>query len=511
MAHGGFFLVRHFAKRLAVRRIEEDRVVSEAVDSGRARCERPSTVAAGLEQDLLAVPRRPTHTRIAPSRSETSTFTHPPVDVIKALVVARVFSKVASRVNAGLSVQRIDLESGVFGQRCDRRSRARSKSPSGVRSRRTTSPSPPAPRDPENPPASSTPRAPHRRIRRISRSFPGLVVAMSTSRTRVSYFRPSASHATAHAPPPPGVRIAFCRPMANTDTSSYWIDNTPAPRFSALKEDIAVDVLVIGAGITGITAAYLLKRAGYNVALVDKDRCLSGDTSNTTAHLTCVTDTLLSDLVKNFGKDHAQAVWDAQLAAIDTIDRIVWREQIKCQFDWVPAYLFNPSAATAGRIRKAARSICRKKPRSRPSWDSTPSYIDAVPFVNRPGVRFDNQAKFHPRKYLIALLRLLCSGKGCQVFEQTERRGDRRARPSPRRPPTARGFTASTCSSRRTCRCRESRDCFPQRSFNRSWRPTAPTSSAAGYRAARFTKRSTGTRAIRTTTCASIAGTTTTS
>src|SRR5688572_1747966 len=146
----------------------------------------------------------------------------------------------------------------------------------------------------------------------------------------------------------PTSRRADCisRPMAKTDTSSYWLDNTPAPKFSALKEDIAVDVLVIGAGITGITAAYLLKRAGHNVALVEKGRCLTGDTTYTTAHLTCVTDTLLSDLVKNFGKDHAQAVWDAQLAAIDTIERTVWREQIKCQFDWVSAYLYNPSAET---------------------------------------------------------------------------------------------------------------------------------------------------------------------
>ena len=63
--------------------------------------------------------------------------------------------------------------------------------------------------------------------------------------------------------------------MAPVDTNSYWTDNTPAPRFSALKEDLAVDVLIIGAGITGITAAYLLKRAGLHVALVERDRCAS--------------------------------------------------------------------------------------------------------------------------------------------------------------------------------------------------------------------------------------------
>ena len=59
------------------------------------------------------------------------------------------------------------------------------------------------------------------------------------------------------------------------------------------------------------------------------------------------------------------------------------------------------------------------------SWDSTPSSSTRAPFINQPAVRFDNQAKFHPRKYLVALLRLLCAGKGCQVFEQTEHRRDR--------------------------------------------------------------------------------------
>src|SRR5438874_13637908 len=130
--------------------------------------------------------------------------------------------------------------------------------------------------------------------------------------------------------------------MKPIDTSSYWNDNAPAPRFSPLKEDIAVDVLVVGAGITGITAAYLLKRAGLTVALVDGGRCVDGETAYTTAHLTAVTDMSLKELVETFDKDHAQAVWDAGLAAIELIDRLVWREQIKCQFEWVPGYLFHP-------------------------------------------------------------------------------------------------------------------------------------------------------------------------
>ncbi|HKY22220.1 MAG TPA: FAD-dependent oxidoreductase [Vicinamibacterales bacterium] len=208
--------------------------------------------------------------------------------------------------------------------------------------------------------------------------------------------------------------------MTRVDTSSYWIDSTPAPRFSALKEDIAVDVLVVGAGITGITAAYLLKRAGCHVALVERDRCLSGETSYTTAHLSCVTDTPLSHLVKNFGQDHAQATWDAQLAAIDTIDRNVWREQIKCQFEWVPGYLFDrtdgdrpaePNAVSIDLLREADLAV-------ELGFDA--EYMKCAPLFHRPAVRYENQAKFHPRKYLLALLRLLSGTKGCQIYEGTE-------------------------------------------------------------------------------------------
>jgi glycine/D-amino acid oxidase-like deaminating enzyme/nitrite reductase/ring-hydroxylating ferredoxin subunit len=208
--------------------------------------------------------------------------------------------------------------------------------------------------------------------------------------------------------------------MAHVNTSSYWTDNTPVPRFSALKEDIAVDVLIVGAGLTGITAAYLLKRAGCNVALVEKNRCVNGETTFTTAHLTCVTDTPLSELAKNFGQDHAQAVWDAQLAAIDTIDRIVWREQVKCQFDWVPGYLFNPSARMGRGDQAGSPLDLHEEAQLATDLGFDANAADTVPMFGVPGVRFENQAKFHPRKYLAALLRLLVSGKHCQVYENTE-------------------------------------------------------------------------------------------
>src|SRR6266568_5632451 len=91
----------------------------------------------------------------------------------------------------------------------------------------------------------------------------------------------------------------------------FWIDTAPIRRFPPLEKNTKVDVVVVGAGITGITTAYLLKKAGLTVALIERERVASVDTGHTTAHLTYVTDVQLHELVENFGENHAQAAWDA--------------------------------------------------------------------------------------------------------------------------------------------------------------------------------------------------------
>src|ERR1043166_4129853 len=118
-----------------------------------------------------------------------------------------------------------------------------------------------------------------------------------------------------------------------------WIDNAPIRKFQKLQSNINVDVLVVGAGITGITTARLLKKTGLTVALIERERVASVDTGHTTAHLTYVTDVQLHELAKNFGQDHAQAAWDAGAAAIDEIERIVAEEQSDCEFTRVPSYV----------------------------------------------------------------------------------------------------------------------------------------------------------------------------
>src|SRR4051812_10430184 len=104
-----------------------------------------------------------------------------------------------------------------------------------------------------------------------------------------------------------------------TDTTPYWFDTGQLPQFESLSSDLETDVVIVGGGLTGITAAYLLKQAGVKIVLLERRRCAEADTGHTTSHLTYVTDQRLHQLVKNFGKDGAKAFWDAGAAAIDQI------------------------------------------------------------------------------------------------------------------------------------------------------------------------------------------------
>lgn len=196
---------------------------------------------------------------------------------------------------------------------------------------------------------------------------------------------------------------------------SYWLSSSRVPRFNKLARDVKVDVAVIGGGITGITTAYLLKKAGHSVALLERDRCCRVDTGHTTAHLTYVTDKRLSVLVKQFGRDHAQAAWDAGRAALGMISEIVEAEDIDCDFNLAPGYLHAPLGGDDKKERRQLEEDARLAQEL--GFDAT--FLESIPTVERPGICFANQARFHPLRYLAALLACI-PGEGSQVFENSE-------------------------------------------------------------------------------------------
>jgi len=203
---------------------------------------------------------------------------------------------------------------------------------------------------------------------------------------------------------------------AELATQSYWEDSSSVSRYRALDRNVTVDVVVVGAGITGLTAAYLIKQSGQRVAVIDRRRAGGVDSALTTAHVTNVTDVDLSELVKSFGRDHAWAAWDAGLAAIEQIDRTIQREEIECEWTWVPGYKHAPAGVAAD---EKTRRHLQEEAALAGELGFEARFLDAIPFFGTPGIEYGGQAKFHPRKYLSSLAKIV-DGNGSHVFEHTE-------------------------------------------------------------------------------------------
>jgi glycine/D-amino acid oxidase-like deaminating enzyme len=205
-------------------------------------------------------------------------------------------------------------------------------------------------------------------------------------------------------------------PKAELDTLSYWESSSSISRYPKLDRDLTVDVAVIGGGITGFTAAYLLKRSGRTVAVIDRRRSGGVDSSLTTAHVTCVTDEDLGTLVKHFGRDHAWAAWDAGLAAIEQIDRIVTEEESPASGRGSTA---TNTPFPAGRATSA--TPCGRKRRRPPSLVSRRGISTACRTSRcRRGVRRPGEV---PSAEIPGRLAKAIDGDGSYVFEQTESSG----------------------------------------------------------------------------------------
>lgn len=199
-------------------------------------------------------------------------------------------------------------------------------------------------------------------------------------------------------------------------TQSFWLasHDSPRPEFPKARSGGQYDVVVIGGGITGVTAAYLLKQSGKRVCLVEKHTIGSGETGHTSAHLAYVTDARFHVLVNKFGNDVTELVWKGGLAAIAMIEKLVNDLNIDCGFKRVPGYL-------VGDFRKNTKDeffIERDYVNAR-ELGFEASFIPNVPGFGIPGARFADQARFHPIKYIRHLVSQI-PGDGSDVFEHSE-------------------------------------------------------------------------------------------
>src|SRR5205823_6164428 len=128
---------------------------------------------------------------------------------------------------------------------------------------------------------------------------------------------------------------------------SAWMANAEMPRHGPLTKDLTADLCIVGAGIAGMTTAYLLARRGKSVVVVDDGQVGSGQTQRTTAHLSNAVDDRYYEIERLHGKESARIVAESHTTAIDEIERIVRQEAIDCDFERLDGFLFVPPGEAA--------------------------------------------------------------------------------------------------------------------------------------------------------------------
>lgn len=198
----------------------------------------------------------------------------------------------------------------------------------------------------------------------------------------------------------------------SSPTESLWRATHQVGGFPPLPGSLDTDVAVVGGGITGLTAAALLIRAGRRVVLLERDTVGSGETGRTTSHLTEAVDARYQALIRDFGEEGARLVAASSRDAIDWMEAVVREAPIDCGFERLPGYLYTERRKDiewlANELDAAVRAGCPV------AWtEEVP-----LPFPTHGAVRWDNQAQLHATAYLDGLLKYAVT-LGAQVFEST--------------------------------------------------------------------------------------------
>lgn len=191
---------------------------------------------------------------------------------------------------------------------------------------------------------------------------------------------------------------------------TLWTETAPTSAHPRLEGEVRADVVVVGAGIAGLTAAWSLQKAGARVAVVEAaDEVACGESARTSAHLTAVQDTRFHDIASTFGTESARRVAVCGMDAIAFIEQTSRELGIDCGFARVPGFLFTEARRDRRQLDREARAADEAGLRVR-RLEEAP-----LPFMTRGALRFEDQAIFHPLAWLRGLAHAFVEAGG-QLF-----------------------------------------------------------------------------------------------
>jgi glycine/D-amino acid oxidase-like deaminating enzyme/nitrite reductase/ring-hydroxylating ferredoxin subunit len=196
-------------------------------------------------------------------------------------------------------------------------------------------------------------------------------------------------------------------------STSIWME-IELPDFAPLTTDVRTEVCIIGAGIAGLTTAYLLAAEGRSVVVLEDGTIGGGESGRTTGHLANAIDDRYVQIEKMHGSQGARLAFESHTAAINRIEAIMAREQIECDFERLDGYLFVPPGESTDILDQEFEAARRA------------GFIEVTRVARAPLADFDTgpcllfpgQGQFHVLKYLAGLVRAITRDGG-RIFCHT--------------------------------------------------------------------------------------------
>jgi glycine/D-amino acid oxidase-like deaminating enzyme/nitrite reductase/ring-hydroxylating ferredoxin subunit len=205
---------------------------------------------------------------------------------------------------------------------------------------------------------------------------------------------------------------ANSEPRELTINPSLWMATSEWPEGPVLRGDMTVQAVVIGAGITGLTAARLLCEQGLTVAVIESRRICSGVTGLTTAKVTALQSTIYTELSERWGDETSAGYAAANLEGLEMIRRRARDEHIDCDMRTAPALTYTETADGLTKIEAEVEAA------QRAGLGVSFTTESDLPFEIAGAARLENQAQFHPRNYCLGLVRGIVADGGA-IFEET--------------------------------------------------------------------------------------------
>lgn len=197
------------------------------------------------------------------------------------------------------------------------------------------------------------------------------------------------------------------------EKQSFWKEITgEVPPFPSLTDHIETEIAIIGGGITGITAALQLRKAGHRVVVLEADKVGGGTTGYSTGNLYVPVQPYYQTIINKFDEKIAATVAHARKAAIDFVEQTAREKSIECQFHRRPFYYYVKDEKNLPKLEREVSAL------QKAGIEIDYTYDFPLPEDYIKAARIDNQARFNPYEYVSALASKL-QVEGCQIFENS--------------------------------------------------------------------------------------------